>query len=124
MPLKEVMPYSRDPEGEYRWRLYLRGSLAPKDQGGVIPDEIVASELKRGFKGGEYLTRHAAFSRSQGLGTRKQVARWVQDFRDRKIYIRRVNPITHPLKWFFSIREQRGRHRLREELIGFSLSPT
>lgn len=123
LSLQEVLPYSRDPEGEYRWRLYLRGRLDPRNQGGVIPEEIVASELKRGFKGGEYLVRQPAFSRSLGLGTREQVTRWVEEFREKRIYVRRINAIAHPLRWFYSIREQRGRHRLRPGPDGGSLCP-
>lgn len=108
IPLKSIFKEYKDPHSEYFFRLYWRAGL-PVDENRF--HSLLTRERNRGFQGGEYRYRIAAFSRGVLLGKLRHVRRWVRDFRRRGLYRRRKNPIPHLGGLFYTLTEQRGPHR-------------
>ena len=108
IPLKDILKGCKDPRSEYFFRLYWRAGL-PVDENRF--PSLLIKERNRGFQGGEYRLRIAAFSRGILLGTLRQVRRWVLEFRRRGIYRRRKYPIAQLGGLFYTLSEQRGPHR-------------
>lgn len=108
MPLQKIFRGRKDADAEYRARLYWRAGLEVNQEN---LDRIIEQEQRRGFQGGEYQQRIAAFSRGVALGSLRKIGQWVSLFRERGIYRRRNNPIAQLGGLFFTLTEQRGRYR-------------
>lgn len=117
IPLKEILKGRKDPYSEYHTRLYWRGGL-PVDVQNF--SSIIEQEHKRGFQAGQYRHRIAGFSRGVALGKLRQIHQWILQFRERGLYRRRTNPIAQLGGLFFTLTEQRGRHRTASSIL---LSP-
>lgn len=116
--LSKIMLGGGDLCNEYWTRLYWRGGIDEKGTGRVIDPEVVASEIRRGFRRGEYLERESSFSRGVALGRLHQVGNWLEMMREKGIYHRRIHPIVQMDGKFCTLREQRGPYRKRPKKPG------
>jgi hypothetical protein len=111
MPLSGIFP-EVEPEKAYslyRFRLYHRGAVPTKEGQARISSEVLEEEARRGFHAnGQYRDRLRFFTDGLAVGSREKVSRILDQFRQRKDYQRRRNPISHLGGLFFTLREQRS----------------
>jgi len=93
----------------YRYRLYHRGAVPTREGQARISPEILERETQRGFqRSGQYRDRLRFFTDGLAVGGRERVASLLDQFRQRKDYQRRRNPVSHLEGLLFTLREQRS----------------
>ncbi len=111
MPLEELFPPERGEDAftTYRALLYYRGAVATKDNQAVIPDSIVRQEEERGFaRPGVFRQTLPFITNGVAIGSWQKVSALLEEYRQKRHYKRRRNPIPQLGGLFFSLREQRS----------------
>jgi len=98
----------RDSLGEYRHRLYWRGSIPTREGQARIPEDLAKREAERGHsRSGAFLKRMRYFSEGLAVGSEVFVRRQLTRMRREGRYRRRINPVPQHAG-HFSLREQRS----------------
>jgi len=93
----------------YRFRLYSRGAVPTKEGQARISPEVLEKEARSGFRGsGQYRDRLRFFTDGLAVGSREKVSLLLDQFRQRRDYRRRRNPISQLEGLIFTLREQRS----------------
>jgi hypothetical protein len=111
MPLERIFGEVEPAEvySLYRFRLYHRGAVPTKEGQARISQTILEKEARRGFQpSGQYRDRLRFFTDGLAVGSREKVSRLLDQYRQRKDYQRRKNPISQLAGLFFTLREQRS----------------
>lgn len=111
LPLEQIFTGVSPSEAytQYRYRLYHRGSVPTKEGQGRISQEVLEKEARSGFQGsGQYRDRLRLFTDGLAVGSREKVSQLLEQFRQRRDYQRRRNPISHLEGLIFTVREQRS----------------
>jgi REP element-mobilizing transposase RayT len=114
IPLEELLEDQTDTEqlyADYREILYYRGAIQTNLETGVIREDLLELEQKRGFqRPGAYTRRLQFFTQALVLGSRLQIEDWIRDLRRRGYYLRRKHSIVQKVDQatVYTLREQRN----------------
>ena len=95
----------------YRNRLYHRGAVATKKgQATISQIDLKQETKKRSLQSGAYLKQLRFYTDGLALGSRERVGKLLDQFRERKYYYRRKNPISQLSGLIHTLREQRSHY--------------
>ena len=113
MPLDAIYPdlARAKVESFYRHLTLYRGISPGRDEQALIPVDLVAAELARGFPPGLYLKRHRFLTDGLMLGSQEAVQRKLEELTREGIYRRKRDVAEHLNGLFHTFREQRSHSR-------------
>ena len=113
LPLELLFPdLARDRVAAFYRHLTLYRGLSPRRENqAVIPTEVAAAELARGFPPGLYRKRHRFMTDGLMLGSEEAVRCKLEELTEAGIYRRKRNTAAHLNGLFHTIREQRCHSR-------------